>query len=320
MPGYDGAWEYVVHVNRDDARRYHVILFEATLRNNSASDHFAKRVRKYCVNELHSTKGRSVRVGNCVRQQLVARQFFVIIPTLVKMSLFGQPNPGSSPFGTQGTSSASAFAPQPAQTGNLFGGPASSQPAQTGALLGSTFGSRLQQQPSPFPAQGGQANPPLSLGAFGALGTTQAQSIPTGGAAGGTFGLSQQPSAQPQQSSNPFPPHNNAAGNQPFGSCLLVPSQNQQQPPNQFVQAQDVNIQQPTGLVKTSQPAYFNSLLEKGKKRAHAADGGPGLGDMPSLQLGLEDIARRARELGGLGSQDKGAPPDGKALASRSFL
>lgn len=237
------------------------------------------------------------------------------------MSLFGQPNPVPSPFGTQGTSSASPFPSQPAQTGGLFGSPASSQPANS--LFGSTFGSRPQQQTSLNPPQGGQTNSPFSLSAFGSLGTTQAQSTPTAGAAGGNFGLSQQPGSQPQQTSNPFQTQNNAAANQPFGSSFLAPpqiqqqSQNQQQPQNQFAQTQDANGQQPIGLVKTSQPAYFNSLLEKGKKRAHAADGGPGFGDLPSLQLGLEDIARKARELGGLGSQDKGAPTDGKASASR---
>jgi nuclear pore complex protein Nup93 len=78
-----------------------------------------------------------------------------------------------------------------------------------------------------------------------------------------------------------------------------------------------VNGQQSFGVAKASQPAYFDSLLEKGKKRAHAADGGPAFGDLPTLQLGLDDIARRARELGGLGSQDRGPSTDGKASDQR---
>ena len=47
-----------------------------------------------------------------------------------------------------------------------------------------------------------------------------------------------------------------------------------------------------------AQPAYFDNLLEKGRKRVREADGGPDFNDLPSLQLGLGDIAKRARELG----------------------
>lgn len=53
----------------------------------------------------------------------------------------------------------------------------------------------------------------------------------------------------------------------------------------------------------TSQPAYFNNLLEKARKRTHDADGGPGFRDLPSLQLGLGDIAKKVRELGSVGTQ-----------------
>ena len=53
-------------------------------------------------------------------------------------------------------------------------------------------------------------------------------------------------------------------------------------------------------------PGYFNSLLEKNKKRTREVDGGVDLGEIPSLQLGLGDIARRVRELGGSGSQING--------------
>ena len=53
-------------------------------------------------------------------------------------------------------------------------------------------------------------------------------------------------------------------------------------------------------------PGYFNSLLEKNKKRTREAEGGAGLGEIPSLQLGLGDIARRVRELGGSGPQING--------------
>ena len=53
-------------------------------------------------------------------------------------------------------------------------------------------------------------------------------------------------------------------------------------------------------------PGYFNSLLEKDKKRTREVEGGAGLGEIPSLQLGLGDIARRVRELGGSAPQTNG--------------
>jgi nuclear pore complex protein Nup93 len=168
-----------------------------------------------------------------------------------------------------------------------------SQPAQTGGL-------------------GGQANQAPSSSLFGGLGPLQPQSTAPSG--GGLWGLGQPASSQPQQPSSSFLAQNNAAANQPFGPSLLAPQQPSQ---NQNGQPQDVNGQQSLGLAKASQPAYFNSLLEKGKKRAHAADGGPAFGDLPTLQLGLEDIARRARELAGLGSQDRGPSTDGKASEQR---
>ena len=53
-------------------------------------------------------------------------------------------------------------------------------------------------------------------------------------------------------------------------------------------------------------PAYFSSLLERNRKRTREGDGIVGLGEIPSLQLGLGDIARKVRELGGSGPQISG--------------
>ena len=70
--------------------------------------------------------------------------------------------------------------------------------------------------------------------------------------------------------------------------------------------AQPEQSQQPGPAMSTgAQPVYFNSLLEKGKKRTRDADGGPGFQELPSLQLGLGDIAKRVRELGGAGTPSK---------------
>lgn len=50
---------------------------------------------------------------------------------------------------------------------------------------------------------------------------------------------------------------------------------------------------------QATQPAFFNSLLERGKKRPLAsASHDNSFGELPSLQLGLDDIRRKARELG----------------------
>ncbi|KAH1487352.1 hypothetical protein LV164_008259 [Aspergillus fumigatus] len=56
---------------------------------------------------------------------------------------------------------------------------------------------------------------------------------------------------------------------------------------------------------QTTQPAFFNSLLERGKKRPIASVGqGSNFKELPSLQLGLDDIRRKARELGSRGLND----------------
>ncbi|KLU89713.1 nucleoporin NIC96 [Magnaporthiopsis poae ATCC 64411] len=51
--------------------------------------------------------------------------------------------------------------------------------------------------------------------------------------------------------------------------------------------------------------ALFDSILAKAKKQA---DGGDGIGELPSLQLGLSDLQQRLRKLG-----PRGAPLDGRA-------
>jgi nuclear pore complex protein Nup93 len=50
------------------------------------------------------------------------------------------------------------------------------------------------------------------------------------------------------------------------------------------------------GQAAPTKSAYFDQMLERGKRRNAAEDGN--LGDLPSLQLGLGDIARKARNLG----------------------
>lgn len=171
-----------------------------------------------------------------------------------------------------------------------------------------------QQKSSLSPGLGASANAQPSQNILGAFGTSQAQPILGSAAAGGgLLGFAQPAKLQPQQTQN------NSASNQPFGLSLLASQQPQQQPQNQNGQPPEAGLQPPpaSGPATTPQPGYFDSLLEKGKKRARVGDGGPAFGELPTLQLGLEDIARRARELGGFPSQEKGHPTDGKASDQR---
>ena len=148
-------------------------------------------------------------------------------------------------------------------------------------------------------------------GLFSNLGTSQHQ--PSSGGGGGLSGTA------PPASSSLFGGPSKVATSQPSGSSLLAPQQPQQQQNNPLAQTQGQQQapqdgQQAQGAPKTPQPAYFDNLLEKGRKRTHDADGGPGFRDVPSLQLGLSDIAKRVREIGGVGAQAQG----GRAADSRA--
>jgi nuclear pore complex protein Nup93 len=88
-----------------------------------------------------------------------------------------------------------------------------------------------------------------------------------------TLGASFLGGAQPtaQASTGSF----GAAASQPAGASVSL-SQNAQAAPNKS--------------------AYFDQMIERGKKRNVLENGG--FNDLPSLQLGLADIARKARNLG----------------------
>ena len=193
-------------------------------------------------------------------------------------SLFGQSKPTSTLF--TNLSPATSAQSHSAPTSSLFGG-TSSQPQQSSGQTTSLFGtlgtSQPQTQPSLFSNLGGDQKPNL-------------------------FG-----SSQPQQTSSLFGgAQNNAATTQPanispFG--LQPQPQQQRNHLEQVPQAQQQQQMSPQsrGGQVTSQPAYFDNLLEKGRKRTRDADGGPDFRDIPSLQLGLGDIAKKVRELGSVG-------------------
>lgn len=195
-----------------------------------------------------------------------------------------QPAQTSSLFGNTQPQQASNFQPQ--QQTSLFPIVGSSQPTLLGGstLFGSTTVSQPPQQSSVFENLAGQQK------------TTSASTT------GGLFGTSPLASSQAPSTSNPF---GIPATSQPAPTSIFAPQQQQHQnQPSQvgLGQTQQSNEQQHSVANKTSQPAYFDNLLEKGRKRSRDADGEPGFQTLPSLQLGLQDIAKKVREIGGLGS------------------
>jgi nuclear pore complex protein Nup93 len=76
----------------------------------------------------------------------------------------------------------------------------------------------------------------------------------------------------------------------------------QQQPGLQSLaglQAGQLLNREPISSEQAPKAAFFSSLLERGKKRPHGLMHTGPASDVPSLQLGLNDIRRSARGLGG---------------------
>jgi len=160
---------------------------------------------------------------------------------------------------------------------------------------------RTQSQSSLFGPLGGAPASQSTPNSFPGLGSSQQQ---TASGAGGLFGASTTTNAQPP-ATNLFASRDNSTA-QPLQSSLFASSAPQQQQ-SQAAQSQQ---QQSIGQLsngQTPQPAYFDSLLERGRKRTNGGEGVGGSGELPSLQLGLGDISRRVRELGGTGGQAKHA-------------
>ncbi|KAK9859968.1 Nucleoporin interacting component Nup93/Nic96 [Penicillium brevicompactum] len=220
-------------------------------------------------------------------------------PKLTLGGLSGAGTQGSQGSGLFGGQQAQAQQQQPAPSGGLFGGQQAPAPAApTGGLFGGQQ-AQAQQQPAPSGGLfGGQQAPAPAASTGGLFGGQQAQAqqqqpAPSGGLFGG-----QQVQAQAQQ---------NAQNSSLFGGQ----SQAQQQPPI-LGQTQGQNPSQST------QPAFFNSLLERGKKRPlTSVNQNTSFEEVPSLQLGLDDIRRKARELGSGGQKDT---PNGKSTKAHYLL
>jgi nuclear pore complex protein Nup93 len=212
----------------------------------------------------------------------------------------------------------------PATGGGLFGGaaaaPAASTAGQAGnSLFGGTLGSTAQPAAS---ATGGglfgggaAAAKPATTSLFGGApaATSQPAATTTGGglfgggatakpASGGLFGAStaQPATSQPAagglslfggaQNQN----HGQDAGKSLFGGLGQSTNNNNNNNNNNGNNNQN---QQMTTEAAPANPAYFDQLLERGRKRQTEERITP-FGELPALELGLADISRKVRNLG----------------------
>ena len=176
----------------------------------------------------------------------------------------------------------------------LFG----QNPSNTNLFGNSLFSNTNQSQPASSSAPAGHSKSQSSSNIFGGFGISQTQPASTAGGGGGLFGSStnntQAPANQPLFGQKNDLPTGTADGSNSF---MAKPSGQA----NELGQPIDKQ-----GSENTNHSGYFSSLLEKGKKRPRAEEGS-GFGEIPSLQLGLGDIAQRVKALVGGHSQGSGA-------------
>ena len=195
----------------------------------------------------------------------------------------------------------------------LFGSLNTQAPQQPSLFAASTDSSQ-PQQPSPFAAATtGQSQEPSLFAASTAAQPPAPQIQLDGSQPTGLFGGLGTQSGQPSL----FP--STASTTQPQQSSLFASTTNTQSQPqaslypslstNQPALAQSQQVPQGSQLRTSSvssQPAYFDSLLEKGRQRPYGnGESFAGLDGVPSLQLGLPDISRQVRQLGGLRTSNK---------------
>ena len=262
-------------------------------------------------------------------------------------SLFGnlgQNKPATSNlFGNLGGNTSASSAPP---TGSLFGTSQNQAPSSSG---GGLFGNLGQNKPATTPSLfGGASNPqPPSTSAGGGLfgSSTTTSAAQSGGLfgrveqpaststpqSGGLFGRVEQPAST--SSSSLFPSLGASTSQQPASGGLFGKTANTQQQGTSNTgtaslfggstlgatqnqgQSQQQDGQQNVPSDREGRPAYFDQLLERGKKRQNGDNGTNAFGELPSLQLGLGDIARKVRNLGqgGPSASPKGRGVDGRA-------
>ncbi|KAF1987358.1 NIC-domain-containing protein [Aulographum hederae CBS 113979] len=186
---------------------------------------------------------------------------------------------------------------QAPSSGSLFGAK-SQPPASSSHFPGGLFAGLGTSN-----AQSSQPQTTTSGGLFGSLGaTTGGSGSGTGGglfsglgdqqttAGGGTGAFGGLGQSSQQQTSGASTQLGATAG------LSSGPASTSQNNPGQHAQTQnDIGATQ------------FMSLLERSKKRQNQANGAASLGDLPTLQLSLGDIARKARNLGTGGPSSQAA-------------
>jgi nuclear pore complex protein Nup93 len=236
--------------------------------------------------------------------------------------MFGSSIFGSGAAGNNNNAPAGGgiFGSKPAAaptTGGLFGGGAPATPASTAgqagaSLFGGTLGGGAQPATgntggglfggaaAPKPATsslfgGGQANtnqPAATTGGGGLFGGGAPATANAGQTGGGIFGASAAQPAQPASGgASMFGGGNNNAGKSLFGGLGDNANNNNQN------QNQNQNQQALAPEAAPANPAYFDQLLERGRKRQTEERITP-FGELPALELGLADISRKVRNLG----------------------
>ena len=207
-------------------------------------------------------------------------------------SAASQPTQPSSGFSILGAGSSAAAQPATTTSSNTFGslgGTTLQGSTGTNKLFGGFNTTSAASSATPQPASAAPSNPfgsllgstaapkpPQPSNIFGGLGATKPAAPSLFGPTGLTTGTNQQSSGAAQPGIIP---------------SLLGPNANASQ--HQGPAAHTAQAAQEAGHT-----AYFSSLLEKNKKRARGVEEANGFNEVPSLQLGLGDIAKRIKELG----------------------
>jgi nuclear pore complex protein Nup93 len=223
----------------------------------------------------------------------------------LNMSLFGNLGLGSNQTASSGTSTSGTPAFKPlfgatstgATSSSLFSGlggastsasSGTAQPATSSGLGGGLFGNLGAPKTTAPAASSTQAT---TLGGA----TSQPQSQSTG------FGLFSKPAGQQAQQSTTTNPLSNTQQTNPRGQSTLFGTTSTQQ---QQEQSGGPLSQSNAG---TGRSSHFDNLLERGRKRNVGDNGLSSFEELPTLQLGLGDIARKVRNLGTGGpSADQG--------------
>jgi nuclear pore complex protein Nup93 len=185
---------------------------------------------------------------------------------------------------------------------NLFSNAGASQPASSApsAPFGNLPTTSTASGPGLFAGLGASTSAPAGAsttttsggtGLFAGLGGAASSTAPSTSLFPGIGGAASQPqSTQQPASANPFG-GNQSVNTRPRQSTNLYASSAQQQ--QQQPQAGGPLSQ---SIVGTS--AHFDHLLERGRKRNAGEHAFGSFGELPTLQLGLGDIARKVRNLG----------------------